>query len=80
MTNLQKKNLRKQAKLTIFFQTKREKQTTISLVTLPLKVEVVAVKVLAVSILPLSQIYSKTFSVILVEEDLVEDLAIGVTT
>ena len=80
MTNLQKKNLRKQAKLTIFFQTKREKQTTISLVTLLLKVELEEVKVLVVLIHLLFQIYLKTFSVILVEEDQVEDLATGVTT
>ena len=80
MTKLQKKNLKKRVKLTIFFQTKREKQTTISLVMLLLKVEVEAVKVLVVSIHLLFQIYLKTFSVILVEEDLVEDLAIGVTT
>ena len=71
MTKIPKKNLKRLVKLIIFFQMKREKQTTISLVTLLLKVEVEAVKVLVVSIHLLFQIYLKTFSVIL-EEDLLE--------
>ena len=80
MTKLQKKNSRKLAKLTISFQMKREKRTTISLVMLLLKAEVEAVKVLVVSIHPLFQIYLKTFLVILVAVGLVEDLVIEVTT
>ena len=59
---------------------KREKQITINLVMLLLKAEVEAVKVLVVSIHLLFQIYLKTFLVILVAEDQVEDLAIEVTT
>ena len=80
MTKLQKKNLRKLAKLTISFQMKREKRTTISLVMLLLRAVVEAVKVLVVSIHLLFQIYLKIFLVILVAEDQVEDLAIEVTT
>ena len=67
-------------KHTIFFLMKREKQITINLVMLLLKVEAEVVKVLVVSIHHLSQIYSKTFLVILVVEDQVEDLAIEVMT
>ena len=67
-------------KHTIFFQMKREKQITISLAMLLLKVEVEAVKVLVVSTHLLFQIYLKTFSVILVVADQVEDLAIEVMT
>ena len=59
---------------------KREKQITISLAMLLLKAEVEAVKVLVVSIHLLFQIYLKTFSVILVAGDQVEDLAIEVMT
>jgi len=59
---------------------KREKQATISLVMLLSKVEVEEVKVLAVLIHLLSQIFLRTSLVILVAEDQVEDLVIEVTT
>ena len=59
---------------------KREKQTTINLVMQLLRVEAEVVKVLVVSIHHLSQIYLKTFLVILVVADQVGDLTIEVTT
>ena len=62
-----KKNLKKLAKLIIFFQMKREKLITINSVTPLLKVVEVVVKVLVVSTRPLFQIFLRTFSVILVE-------------
>ena len=74
MIKLEKKSLRKLAKLTIFFRMKREKQTTISLVTQLLKELVEAAKVLVDLILHLSQIFLRTFLAILVEEAPQEDL------
>ena len=76
MTKLQRKSLKKLARLTIFFLMKKEKQITISLVMLLSKELVGAVKVLEVLILHLSQIFLKIFLVTLVEVVLVEDQAI----
>ena len=71
-----KKNSKKQVKHITFFRTKKEKLTTISLGTLPLKVVVEAVKGLVVLILHPFQIFLRTSSVILVEVVQLEDRAI----
>ena len=68
MTRPLRKNLKKQVKLIIFFQMKRERQIMISLVMLHLKVQVEAAKVLGGLILHLFQIFLKIFLATLVAE------------
>ena len=71
---LQKKNLKKQVKLIIFFPMKKGKLTTTNLDMLHLKVELD--KVLPVLTLHLFQIFLKIFLVISVIVDLQEDQTI----